>query len=193
MEIPAVSPDPPSKTERDDELTLTGERAKALLDRYEVEREEARRKRRAGRPKGELTDSLVEKLRNCNILQLRNVKKRCDRLIARQRKAPLDRDCGARYTMRVLASIEVKHERYRLEFDRSSLRDPKVYAKGPYVRRYWWDGDYVKAKYIKRDKQLRKNLPKKVWQEFRHLLDDPNNEVIRQQLSERLRREEHPD
>lgn len=167
--------------------TLTQERAKVLLERYEKEREQARRKRQAGRPKGELSDSLVEKLRNCNILQLKNVKKFCDRQIARQKEPPIDRDCGARYTLRILASIAVKNERFRLEFDRSSLRDPKVYAKGPYVRRYWWDGDYVRAKYIKRDKHLRKNLPRKVWNEFRHLLNDPHNESIRQQLTERLR------
>ena len=189
MEIPAVPSDSLSDSERYHyEPTLTQERAKAMLHRYEEEREEARRKRRTGRPKGELTDSLVEKLRNCNILQLRNVKKRCDRLIARQRRPPVDRDCGARYTMRVLASIPVKNERFRLEYDRSSLKDPKVYAKGPYVRRYWWDGDYVKVKYVKRDKQLRKNLPKKVWNEFRQLLNDPNIETIRKQLTECLRR-----
>lgn len=190
MEIFAMPSDSPSETERDDDgFTLTQERAQALLHRYEEEREEAKRKRQAGRPKGELTDSLVEKLRHCNILQLRNVKKRCDRLITRQRKPPSDRDCGARYTMQVLASVEVKNERYRLEFDRSSYRDPKVYAKGPYVRRYWRDGDYVKVKYIKRGKDLRKNLPKKVWNEFRHLLSDPKNEEIRQQLTKRLRQE----
>jgi hypothetical protein len=84
----------------------------------------------------------------------------------------------------------VKNERYRLEFDRSSLKEPKVYAKGPYVRRYWWDGDYVMVRYIKKDKYLRTNLPRKVWTEFRGLLDSPENERIRRQLAEKLRREE---
>jgi hypothetical protein len=161
-----------------------------MLDRLEEDREEAKRRRRAGRPKGVLDDRLVGGLRNCTILQLGNAKKLCDRLIARQLKPPLDRDCGARYTMRVQASVAVKNERYRLEFDRSSLKEPKVYAKGPYVRRYWWDGDYVKVRYIKKDKYLRTNLPRKVWTEFRGLLDSPENERIRRQLAEKLRREE---
>ena len=190
MEKPEDPHDSESATEREDDgLTLTQERARAMLDRLDQEREEAKKRRRAGRPKGELTDGLVGNLQNCNIQQLRNAKKLCDRLIAKQRKPPLDRDCGARYTIRVLASIAVKNGRYRLEFDRSSLNAPKVYAKGPYVRRYWWDGAFVQRKYVRKDKHLRTSLPKKVWTEFRRLLENPENDRIRSELSEKLQRE----
>jgi hypothetical protein len=174
----------------DEEVVFTGDRSRALLQRFEREREEARKRRQAGRPKGELSNSLIEKLRSCNVPQLRNVKKLCDRHIARHLKPPSDHECGARYTIRVLASIPVKNECYRLEFDRSSLKDLKVYAKGPYVRCYWWDGDYVKARYVKKDKSLRSNLPKKVWMEFRSLIDRPENETLREQLTEELRQKE---
>jgi hypothetical protein len=190
MEKPEVPLDSESAAELDDDrVTLTGERARSMLDRFEQDREEAKKRRRAGRPKGELTNGLVGNLRNCNILQLRNAKKLCDRLIAQQRKPPLDQDCGIGYTIQVLASITVKNERYRLEFDRSSLKELKVYAKGPYIWRYWWDGAFVKGKYVKKDKHLRTNLPKKIWTEFRHLLESPENERIRFELSEKLRRE----
>ena len=134
MEKPEFPFDSQSKTvPEDDGLTLTGERARAMLDRLEEDREEAKRRRRAGRPKGVLDDRLVGGLRNCTILQLGNAKKLCDRLIARQLKPPLDRDCGARYTMRVQASVAVKNERYRLEFDRSSLKEPKICCDVSYV------------------------------------------------------------
>jgi hypothetical protein len=179
----------PATEIEDDRLTLTGERARAMLDRYDRDREEAKKRRQAGRPKGVLADALIGNLRSCNILQLRNAKKLCDRLIDQQRKPPLDQDCGKRYTIRVLASITVKNERYRLEFDRSSLNAPKVYAKGPYVRRYWWDGAFVQWKHVKKDKHLRTSLPKKVWTEFRHLLENPENKRIRFELSEKLQRE----
>jgi hypothetical protein len=168
-----------------DELTFTNDRAQGLLARLEEEHEEATRKRRAGRPKGELTQSLIERLSNCNVVQLQRVKKLCDRYIKRQREPPSDLDCGERYTLHVLCSVSVKTTRFRLEFRRTSLRSKKVYVNGPYVRRYWWDGSIVKSVHVKKGK-LRSSLPKKVWLTFRGLLDRPENEQIRKKLIEKL-------
>ena len=165
------------------------ESSQSRLLQIEKEREEAQRKRRAGRPKGDLTESLVEKVRNCNVLQIQSVKKLCDREIERQSKPPSDYDCGKRYTLRVLRSVTVKTARFRLEFRRTSLRPKKVYVNGPFIWRYWWDGSIVKAKYIRKGKKLRSSLPIKVWLEFRWLLDRPENEEIRKRLVEKLQRE----
>lgn len=190
MEKHQASPDPSPSSDSEDEQTphwLVN--AQAIQAQIAQDREEAQKKRRAGRPKGELTQSLIEKLRNCNVLQLQNVKKRCDREIERQSKPPGDYDCGERYTLRVLGSVTVKTTRFRLEFRRTSLRLNKVYVNGPYIRRYWWDGSIVKSEYIRKGKNLRASLPKKVWLEFKGLLDRPENEEIRKRLIEKLQRE----
>jgi hypothetical protein len=170
--------------------TLARDRAQTLRARFEEERQEEQRKRRAGRPKGELTQSLKDKLGNCNILQLHNVKQLCDRHIKRQRKPPSEHDCSReRYSVLVLGSVTVKTMRFRLEFRRTSFRAEKVYVNGPYIRRYWWDGSIVKSKHIKKGKNLRGGLPKKVWAAFRGLLGRPENEEIRRTLIEKLQRE----
>jgi hypothetical protein len=62
------------KIDHDDSLTLTQERAREMLARFDQEREEAKRDRQAGRPQGKLTADFVHKLRNCNVLQLKRVK-----------------------------------------------------------------------------------------------------------------------
>jgi hypothetical protein len=169
--------------------TIAREHAQVLRARFEEERQEAQRERRAGRPKGELTQSLQDKLGDCNILQLHNVKKLCDRHIKRQRKPPSEHDCSCeRYTVLVLGSVTVKTTRFRLEFRRSSFRAERVYVNGPYIRRYWWDGSIVKSKHVTKGKNLRRNLPKKVWVAFRDLLDRPENEEKRRTLIEKLQR-----
>jgi hypothetical protein len=174
--------------DNENQLTFTRERAQARLARFEEKREEAKKKRRAGRPKGELTQSLTEKLSNCNVLQLQSVKKLCDGYIKRQRKPPVERACGHPSTVRVLHSVTVRTMRFQLEFHRTSFRGEKVYINGPYVWRYWRDGSIVNSKYIKKDKDLRRNLPKKVWLAFKDLLDRPENEDIRQELIQKLER-----
>lgn len=192
MEKSQASPDPPPPNNSKDERTLALESerayARARLAQWEEQREQAERERRAGRLKGELTHSLIQSLKNCNVLQLRNAKKLCHRYIKGQREAPSDRKCD-KYTARVLSSVTVKRMRFRLEFNRTSLRSKKPSVNGPYVRQYWWDGSIVKSKYIKKDKDLRRNLPKKVWVAFRDLVDRPENKEIRQQLTEKLLRE----
>lgn len=190
MEIPQASPDPSPKSDsKDEQAPHWLVNAQVRQAQIAEEREEAQKERRAGRLKGELTRGLIENLRNCNVLQLQNAKKRCDREIERQSNPPNDYDCGKRYTMRVLRSVTVKTARFRLEFRRTSLRLNKVYVNGPYIFRYWWDGSIVKSEYIPKDKRLRASLPKKVWLEFKGLLDRPENEEIRNRLIEKLQRE----
>lgn len=185
----ATSPDLPPKIDHDDSLTLTQERAREMLARFDQEREEAKRERQAGRPQGKLTADFVRKLRNCNVLQLKRVKQVCDRFIKDHRRPPADSECGKRYTLKVLESVTVNHERFRLEFQRSSKRAKRVYVNGPYVVRYWRDGSIIQSKYIKKGKELRRNLPKKVWLAVRGHLTSPNTELLRQKLIERVERE----
>ncbi len=78
------------------------------MSRLERDRQEADRQRRAGRPKGELTQSLKDKLQNCNVAQLQRVKKACYWHIKRQRNPPNEHDCPAKYTRLVLTSVTVK-------------------------------------------------------------------------------------
>ena len=185
MENSPASSDSLASTPTRPQLTLQ-QRSQATLARYEEERKQAEQKRRAGREKGEPNESLREKLKNCNIPQLRNVKKLCDRHIKRQQLPPSEFECRERYTLHVLSSVAVKNLRFQLEFRRTSLRSERVYVNGPYPRCYWWDGSIVKSKHIKKDKTLRLKLPKKVWLVFRDLLDRPENEQIRQHLLAKL-------
>lgn len=173
---------------RKDWRALARERAEARRAQIEQEQEEAKRTRRAGRPKGELSPSLVEKIGNCNVLQLQIAKRLCDRYIKRQQKPPKEQVCGDRFTVKVLQSVTLKNSRFRLEFRRTSLREAKVYVNGPYVRRYWWDGSIVKSQHVK-NSNLRSNLPKKIWFAFRDFLDSPENELIRRSLTDKLRTE----
>jgi len=189
VEKPQADLDTSSSENGGDWRTFARDRVKALEARIEEESQEAQRKRRAGRPKGELTESLKDRLRNCNILQLHNVKKWCDQHIKRHRKPPGNQDCCERYTVLVLDSVTVKNARFCLEFRRTSFRAEKIYVNGPYIRRYWWDGSIVKSKHITKSKNLRRDLPKKVWVAFRGLLDRPQNEEIRQTLIKKVKRE----
>jgi hypothetical protein len=133
---------------------------------------------------------LRDELKNCNILQLQNAKRLCDWHINRQRKPPSEHDCSREpYTVSVLGSVTVKTKRFRLEFRRTSFRAEKVYVNGPYVRQYWWDGSIVKSKHIPKGKNLRRDIPKKVWAAFRGLLDRPENEELRKTLIQRLQGE----
>jgi hypothetical protein len=76
VEKPEPNSITPPQTDPEENSTLDWRnRGQMRLAQYEQDRVEAQKKRRAGRPKGELTHSLIEKLRNCNVLQLQNVKK----------------------------------------------------------------------------------------------------------------------
>lgn len=193
MEKRHANSDPSPSSDEKNEVTSTAERLQARVARFEEELEQAKTKRRAGRHKGELTHDLAERLSKCNVLQLQNVKKLCDRYIKRQRTPPLRRACGHRSTVHVLSSVSVKSMRYQLEFQRTSFLGKRVYVNGPYVSKYWRDGSIVHSEYIKKDKDLRRNLPKKVWLAFKDLLDRPENDDIRQQLIEKLEQDEEND
>ena len=187
MEKSVISPDLLPKIDRGDSRMFTQKRTQEILARFDQEREEAKKERQAGRPQGKLTADFIGKLRNCNVLQLNRVKQVCDRFIKDHRRPPADSECGKHYTLKVLESVTVNHERFRLEFQRSSKRAKRVCVNGPF--RYWRDGSVIQSKYIKKDKELRRNLPKKVWLVVRGHLTDPKTELLRRKLIEWVERE----
>jgi hypothetical protein len=171
-----------------DNFNLTSTRAQELLERMKQQREDAVQERRDGRPLGKLTQSLVEKLRSCNQVQLLRAKKLCDRYIEDHRKPPPLNQCGKSYTVHVLESVAVKNQRFQLEFRRTTRRAKRVYVNGPYVVVYWRDGSIIQSKYIKKDKNLRQTLPRKVWKAIRYRLDTPETEALRQKLIAQVER-----
>jgi hypothetical protein len=183
------SSDPPPSSDSNDQFTFTVEGAEAALARHEKEREEATLKRRADRLAGKPPHDFNGRLEKCTVLQLERVKKLCDFHIKRQRDPPDEYAGRHPYTVHVLRSMSVKASRFQLEFRRTSLRGEKVYVNGPYIRRYWWDGSIVKSEHIKKDNNLRRNLPKKVWVDFRDFLERPEYTEMRRTLSEKLQRE----
>jgi len=68
--------------------------ARAEPERIRRESERKSKARRAGRKKGELSDSLEEKLRACNPLQLKTVKRLCDVFLADHRHRPIQENVG---------------------------------------------------------------------------------------------------
>jgi hypothetical protein len=163
-------------------VSLISARSKELQVRWQQEREEQAAERRAGRLVGKLSHGLREKLRSCNPGQLKRVKKLCDRFIEDHRKPPPQNLCGKAYTVRVLESVTVGNRRFQLEFRRTTRRAKRVYVNGPYIVEYLRDGSFIKWRYIKKDRDLRVNLPKKVWLAFRGHLDNPETEALRQKL-----------
>ena len=180
--LPDVDPNQKDKT-----ITEVSFSKESLENHLKQIRDEERRRaeqRRRGRPLGLLTDSLLEKLRSCNILQLQKVKKTCDALIERQRKPPEQSDCKASYVLLVLLSVPVRNRRFQLEFRRNSVRNARLYANGPYVWAYWWDGQYIRKKYFA--KKDFKHLPRK----FRAAMSEALKTVavpdLRKKLNQKL-------
>src|ERR1700678_685917 len=95
------------------EISLDHERIREVLARHERDMEAERQERRAGRPEGKLSASLQERLKSCNIAQLETIKRISKRLITRQRKPPLDRDCPTRFAVKVVASFGYKNRLFR--------------------------------------------------------------------------------
>ncbi len=186
MEKSDISPNSELSADESDSFDFTSTRAQELLERMKQQREDAAQERRDGRPLGKLTQSLVEKLRSCNQVQLLRAKKLCDRYIEDHRKPPPLNQCGKSYTVQVLESVAVKNRRFQLEFRRTTRRAKRVYVNGPYVVVYWRDGSIIQSKYIKKDKNLRQNLPRKVWQAIRYRLESPETEALRQKLIVRV-------
>jgi hypothetical protein len=124
--------------------------AKETLERIRKESEKRRRARREGRKRGELSESLEEKLRSCNPLQLKRVKKICDEYLADHRLPPDDFECGQRYTKKILVSVPVKNTRYLLEL-RPCGKDCQKCPHGPYLYAYHRDGAIIKQFYYRKD------------------------------------------
>jgi hypothetical protein len=186
VEKSVVADDSDSEIDQEYNVKLDGGRLREIIARRTREEEDQAKKRRAGRPRGELTDSLIEKLRACNVAQLKTVKQRCNKYIQDHRKPPSRHDCRKPFAVKVLQAVTVKNVRYQLEFQRTSLRGKKVYL---YIRvcAYWRDGRIIKLKTIKQDKYFRRSLPKKVWIAFRDYFNNAEIENLRQALLEQIR------
>lgn len=159
-------------------------RARERLKQFEEERLTAAAERRDGRLRGELTQSLNEKLESCNPLQLRTVIRLAHKFQELHRKPPSLPKCRMKYTEDVLKHVDVRNRRFTLEFRRSSKRGDRVYVNGPYVVSHWRDGSITKHKYFG-NKNLRKRVPRKVWDGFRELLATPETAERLKQLNER--------
>jgi hypothetical protein len=134
-------------------------RAKEVLDRARRDSVEKALARREGRRRGELSDSLREKLRSCNPEQLKRVKRLCDAFLSDHRQPPVAMECGQRYTIEVLANVVVKNKRYLLE-KRSCGKECAKCPHGPYLYAYYRDGAIIKQLYF-RTGQISK-APRKV-------------------------------
>ena len=71
------------------------------------------------------------------------------------------------YIVKILESVTVKNCRYQLEFRRSTRQAKQIYVDHPRVWVYWRDGSIIRPRYIKKDKYLRQNLPRKIWGAFK--------------------------
>lgn len=162
--------------------------ARERLKQLEAERNAAAAKRKAGRLVGELSNSLCEKLESCNPLQLREVMRLVRKFENLHRKPPSLSQCSVKYTVEVLHHVDVRNRRFTLEFRRTSKRAGRVYVNGPYVVAHWRDGSITKHQYFK-TKDLRKRIPRKVWDGFRELLASPKTEERRKKLNERWQSE----
>jgi hypothetical protein len=167
-------------------VKLRADHLQEMVARRKKEEEEQAEERRAGRPLGKLTQSLKDKLRACNVAQLKAAKKLCDDYIEDHRKPPPRDKCGQPFTVKVLKSVTVKNYRYQLEFQRTTRRAKQVYL---YLKvcKYWRDGAIVHPRTIAQDKYLRQKLPKKVWAAFKDHLKSPETEALLQRLLENER------
>lgn len=139
-----------------------------LRKRWEANIEQARRdnaehtrKRREGRPHGELSESLIQRLRNCNPPQLQNVIRSCRELLKAHRRPPLKSDCRNRFQGSVRVSVAVGNKRYQYE-TRSCGKDcGKCPNHGPYLYVYMRDGALFPAKSLGRA-PFKAPVPRKV-------------------------------
>jgi hypothetical protein len=117
-------------------------------DRNKREREEQARKRKEGRLRGELSDSLVERLRSCNPQQLHNVILRCHAFLQDHEKiAPSREDCHRRFRgIAVLVSVPVGNSRYQYEKQPCGKNCSKCPNHGPYLYVYQRNGAYFPSK-----------------------------------------------
>jgi hypothetical protein len=130
------------------QFEFSRKRAEEYLRRQKQLEAQQTQERRIGREKGQLSQSLREKLRACNVLQLRKVKKLCDSYIQDQKLPPDPSECRKPFTVDVLGDVSIRNKRYQLELRRTTHRGKKVYLQGPYVLSYWRDGRIIKSHYF---------------------------------------------
>ncbi len=139
------------------------ENLRLRLDALKHDEEKATQKRREGRKVGELSSSLIEKLGNCNRLQLQSVKKLCDKLTAEHKHPPDPFRCRKAFQEEILISVCVKNKRYQLEIRRSALKRTGIYFQRPCLYVYYRDGAYVHADYYGMKENWKgKHVPRKV-------------------------------
>ena len=165
-------------------VTFNRDQVRSRLEQLRLEDEERTRQRRENRPKGTISDSLHERLRACNIPQLRTVKKCCDSLIENHKKPPEVQECKPKHVIQVLLSVTVRNKRFMLEFRRNSFRAERLYVNGPYVCAYWLDGHFIKKQNYSKIKE--KYLPRKVRVAFNAYKANTDVEKQRQLLQEKL-------
>jgi hypothetical protein len=178
------SPSPPDHPLKIRSNSDYQQHARERLKQLESDRNIAAAARKAGRLVGELSDSLHEKLKACNPLQLRGVMRLARKFELLHRKPPSLYDCRVRYTAAVVHHVDVRNRRFTLEFRRTSKRGDRVYVNGPYVVAHWRDGAITKHQYFG-NKNLRKRVPRKVWDEFREFLASPKTVEQKKKLNER--------
>jgi hypothetical protein len=186
MEENILAVDHEQKTDSVQTISFSGERARRELQRIREKEEERVRERRQGRAEGKISHSLFEKLTACNILQLQDVKRRCNKFIKRQKAPPTELECTPKYVVHVLLSMAIRNKRFQLELRRNSARAKRLYVNGPYICAYWRDGKHVRPKNY--SKKERRQLPRKVWREMKPYFGNPEVEELRKRLQDKLLR-----
>jgi hypothetical protein len=165
-------------------ISFGSDRAKELLERMRQETERDAKRRQDGRPKGQLSRSLLEKLKACNVQQLLQVKNYSDQFISAHKLPPSRHECRLRHVVRVLAAVPVRNKLFQVELRRNSARAARVYVNGPYVCAYWRDGQYIRKKNYSKDEF--KRLPRKVAAALKPFLHSNEVEQLRLKLQQRL-------
>lgn len=147
-------PEPPESADADWRVGLD-----VALRRIQEREQEQTRQRREGRRRGQLTQSLVERLRNCNPEQLAAVMRLCRQFLRDHRKPPTQHECSQRYRRTVLVSVPVGRMRYQLE-KRPCGKGCQQCPHGPYLYAYYRDGSIIKQKYFGKGPYT--SLPRKV-------------------------------
>jgi hypothetical protein len=121
--------------------TEARQRFELLEEQIKRDKEESARKRKEGRPRGELTKSLKDHLRNCNTQQLRNAIALCREFLKDHRVAPSLYDCHRGFQgITVLVSVAVGNKRYQLERQPCGKNCAKCPNHGPYLYVYCRNG-----------------------------------------------------
>jgi hypothetical protein len=184
VEEDQITSDESASDDTAETISFGSDRSKQLLEQMRLEAERDAQKRRSGRPKGQLSSSLVEKLRACNVQQLQRVKKHCDEFISDHKRPPSPRECRLRHVVRVLVAVPVKNKLFQVELRRNSARAVRIYVNGPYVCAYWRDGQYIrKENYAQAEF---KRLPRKVRMELKPFLNSAEVDQLRLRLQQRL-------